>query len=72
MRDTPNEATQKYLGGINWPAQKEEVLRAIEANGAPQDVIEAVQAEPKQRLVSPADFHQALWNVLYRGRGGRA
>ncbi len=63
MQLTPNEATQKYLHGIRWPAMKENVIRAMEQNGAPAEVIDAVHAYRYDRLVGPGAIDKALWNA---------
>lgn len=31
---------QKYLQGVNWPADKEQVAGQAESNGAPQGVLD--------------------------------
>ena len=35
---------QRYLAGTDYPARKDEVIATAERNGAPQEVIEALQA----------------------------
>ncbi len=61
MQETPLEASRKYVVGIGWPASKEEVLTAVERNGAPEDVMQVLRAVDKPRFVSATDVHQALW-----------
>lgn len=38
----PQDA-QKYLEGINWPADKQEVVNKAEENGAPQGMMEQLK-----------------------------
>ncbi len=61
MEMTPLEVTGKYLDGLTWPASKEEVIQAIERNGAPDDVIQTMRATPDERFVGPSDVHSSLW-----------
>jgi len=37
-------AVQRYLAGIEYPAKKDELIVTAERSGAPQDVIETLQA----------------------------
>jgi len=34
---------QKHLSGVDYPASKEELIATAESNGAPQEIIEALQ-----------------------------
>lgn len=34
---------QKYLQGVNWPADKEQVANTAEGNGAPQGLLEQIR-----------------------------
>lgn len=61
MDDTPVEATQKYIDGIVWPASKDEVIRVVAHNGAPDDIVQALRAADKPRFVSPSDIANVLW-----------
>ncbi len=61
MEDTPVEVTQKYVHEIDWPARKEDVVAAMERNGAPDDVLETVRSKDQDRFVGPNDVHEALW-----------
>jgi len=61
MEETPLEVSSKYVHGVTWPVVKEELLAAMERNGAPDDVLETVRSAPQARFVAPSDVHQALW-----------
>jgi hypothetical protein len=39
----PDDA-QRYLEGVEYPASKEEVASAAENNGAPDELVERIQA----------------------------
>jgi len=61
MKETPLEASSKYVHGVSWPVRKEELLEAMERNGAPEDVLQTVRSAGKARFVAPSDVHMALW-----------
>ena len=65
MRETPLEASSRYVHGIIWPATKETVLEAMQRNGAPEDVLQPLRAANHPRFVAPSDVHM----VLRRGVG---
>lgn len=37
------EDLQQYLGGIDWPADKETVVESARSNGAPEDMLEQMR-----------------------------
>ena len=43
MQKDPTDV-QRYLAGIGFPTKKDELIATADRNGAPQDVIEALQA----------------------------
>lgn len=61
--DTPVGASQRYLGGIEWPASKEIVIAALQRNGAPPELVETLRADKSNRIVSPAAVAQVWWNA---------
>ncbi|MBW3653382.1 MAG: DUF2795 domain-containing protein [Actinobacteria bacterium] len=61
MDETPIEAVQQYVEGLEWPCTKEEVLEAVERNGAPDDVLQALRGAEKDRFAGPNDVHSVLW-----------
>ena len=61
MEETPLEATQKYVDGIQWPASMEEVVAAMQANGAPDDVIQTLQGDGRDEFTGPNEVHNVLW-----------
>lgn len=64
MQEKPIEVVQKYVDGVNWPASKDEVIEAVERNGAPDDVVEAIRSIDKDRLAGPNDVHNVLWKEV--------
>ena len=51
---------QKHLGGVDYPASKDEVVATAESNGAPQEVIEALQAMDGEEFDGPNAVQAAL------------
>ena len=63
MKETPLEVSLKYVHGVTWPVLKGELLQAMQQNGAPDDVLETVRADPLERFVAPSDVHGSLWRA---------
>lgn len=61
MEETPIEVTQKYVGRLNWPASKDEVLESVQSNGAPDDVVELIRGMDRETFTGINDVHQLLW-----------
>lgn len=51
---------QKYLAGVSYPATKEELVEHAKGHGAPQDVIEALQAMPDEEFDGPNRVSSAV------------
>jgi uncharacterized protein DUF2795 len=51
---------QRYLQGINFPANKEEVASGAESNGAPQDFVDQIRNAATERFNGPKDVLQAV------------
>ena len=51
---------QQYLGGVNFPAQKEEVASNAESNGAPQDLVQQIRTSATERFNSPEEVLQVV------------
>jgi hypothetical protein len=51
---------QKHLGGIDYPANKDELVATAERNGASQEVIEALQAMDRDEFDGPNAVQAAL------------
>jgi hypothetical protein len=50
---------QKFLGGIDYPADKDTLIRHARDNGADQNVIDTLQSLPMDRFNSPNDVSEA-------------
>ena len=51
---------QTHLKGVDYPASKDEVIGAAESNGAPQEIIEALQRMDGTEFEGPDDVMEAL------------
>ncbi len=51
---------QRHLAGLDYPARKDEVIAKADQNGAPQEVIEALQALAEEQFDDPAEVQAAL------------
>ena len=51
---------QKYLKGISYPTNKETLQETARRNGAPEDVIAALQQVPEQSYNAPKDVSQQI------------
>ena len=51
---------QKHLGGVDYPATKDEIITTAESNDAPQEIIEALQAIDGDQFDGPDDVMGAL------------
>jgi hypothetical protein len=51
---------QKHLGGVDYPASKDDVVATAESNGAPQEIIEALQRTDADQFDGPDDVMAAL------------
>ncbi|MEV4319999.1 DUF2795 domain-containing protein [Actinocrispum sp. NPDC049592] len=54
MADKPNPIqVQKFLGGMDYPASKQDVLQCAEQNGAGKDVLESLKKIPDRQYDGP-------------------
>ena len=51
---------QQYLGGMNFPADKQEVASGAESNSAPQAVVTQIRNAATERFESPEEVLQAV------------
>jgi hypothetical protein len=50
---------QKYLKGVDYPANKKELVEQAKKNDAPQEVLEVIQRFPNQEFGGPQDVMKA-------------
>ena len=51
---------QKFLGGLDYPASKEDLLKRAEQEGADQEVRSILEQLPDQNYKTPADVSKAI------------
>lgn len=51
---------QKSLKGVDYPAKKDDIVKAAEENGADDDVLDALKNLPDQSFERPTDVTKAL------------
>lgn len=60
-RSPPNPVqVQKFLGGIDYPAGKNDIVNRAKSEGADQQVMEALERIPDQEYSSPTAVSRAL------------
>jgi uncharacterized protein DUF2795 len=50
---------QLYLKGVQYPASKDELLRAARSNQAPEEVLEVIEQFPGEQYGGPQDVMKA-------------
>lgn len=58
-KPTPIEL-QKYLAGVDYPVSKEDLLSVARDNGAPQDVVDALESSDADSFDSPTAVSSAV------------
>jgi hypothetical protein len=61
MNDTPNPIQiQKFLGGVDYPANRDTLVATAKKSGADADVIQALESLPEKEYESPASVSKAV------------
>lgn len=61
MADSPSPIDiQKALGGINYPASRDDLVSNAEDSGADESVLDALRNIPDTQYESPADVSKAV------------
>ena len=64
MTDTPNPIqVQKFLGGIDYPATRDELVAKAKDSGADADVVKALEGLPESDYDSPTAVSSAISNT---------
>lgn len=61
--ETPNVSAaelQKYLKGVNYPAEKQDLADAAENNGAPDNVLDMINSLDDKTFNSSTEVEQAF------------
>jgi hypothetical protein len=56
---TPIEL-QKYLSGVDYPASKEDLVKTARDQGAPDELIQALESASEDSFDSPTDVSSAV------------
>ncbi len=51
---------QKFLGGINYPCSKQDILKTAKSHGADENVLKLLQELPDQHYNKPTDVTKAI------------
>lgn len=61
MADSPSPIDiQKALGGMNYPASRDDLVSNAEDSGADESVLDALRNIPDTQYESPADVSKAV------------
>ncbi|GAB3532299.1 hypothetical protein GCM10027403_04330 [Arthrobacter tecti] len=61
MADSPSPIDiQKALGGVDYPARKDDLISNAEQSGADDSVVSALRNLPDKEYDSPADISKAV------------
>lgn len=61
MADSPNPIqVQKYLGGIDYPASRDDIVRTAEKSDAPDDILETLRNLPERDYDGPTAVSEAV------------
>lgn len=53
------EKLARHVEGVEWPARKEDLLRAARGNAAPPEVLRALETLPGARFEDPEELRVA-------------
>lgn len=54
---------QKYLGGIDYPASKDDIINTARQQGADNSVIKTLKAMPGDSFNSPNDISEEIGKI---------
>lgn len=54
---------QKYLGGLDYPVSREDLVRRAQQKGADQEVVRTLRSLPRDRFNSPNDVSEAFGDM---------
>ncbi len=60
MEDVSTADVQQFLGGIDYPKSKQELVDYAKSQGAPQQVIDLMQKMDEKEYHNPIDVSQAI------------
>jgi hypothetical protein len=54
---------QKFLGGMNYPANKDEIVKHAKSKGADEKIMQTLEQLPEERFETPADVSKAIGRI---------
>jgi Protein of unknown function (DUF2795) len=54
---------QKHLGGIDYPASKQDLLKRAQQSGADKAVLKTLESLPRDEFNSPNDVSEAIGDL---------
>jgi hypothetical protein len=57
---------QKFLGGIDYPANKQELIKKAQKSGADQNVMNTLKSLPRDMFNSPNDISEAIGDLHHK------
>jgi hypothetical protein len=54
---------QKFLGGMNYPAKKDEIVDHAKSKGADKNVMDTLNQLPDEDFQTPADVSKAIGQI---------
>jgi hypothetical protein len=54
---------QKFLGGMDYPANKDEIVRHAKSKGADEKIMETLEQLPEESFETPADVSKAIGKI---------
>lgn len=54
---------QKYLGGLDYPVSREDLIRRAQERGADDKVLQTLRSLPTDRFNSPNDVSEAVGKI---------
>jgi hypothetical protein len=61
MADRPIQIdVQKYLSGVDYPATKADLVGVAQGQGAPTEVVDALEALPDRQFESPVQVSEGI------------
>jgi hypothetical protein len=54
---------QKFLGGMNYPANKDEIVKHAKSKGADDKIMQTLEQLPEESFQTPADVSKAIGQI---------
>jgi hypothetical protein len=57
---------QKFLGGIDYPAHKQDLIKMAQKSGADKQVMDTIKSLPRDDFNSPNDVSEAIGDLHHK------